>query len=99
MMFIPQDMYQELGLNNLFPINGAARRARTCTVDLELATGSLYPVTMAKATSSRHVHRRFTTGWREFCEAAGVEVGDELMFVRGRHSNALMVHVITQGRT
>ena len=94
MLFIPLDMHRELGLNDLFPLVSAARRARTCTVDVQVATGLLYPVTMVKATSRRHMHRRLTTGWREVCEAAGVKVGDELRFVRNGQSDALMLKVV-----
>jgi len=94
MMYVPQDMCRRLCLDDLFPIRPDGRRSKSCMIDLTLPSGAACPVTLIKTTSRGHSHRRFTTGWREFCNVAGVQVGDRLKFVRGRQSNVFIVEVV-----
>jgi len=95
--YIPQTMHKQLDLYKMFPKCTAVRRANECTVTLITASCIACTVTMTKVTSNGHPHRRFSTGWREFCKLAGLSVGDELMFMRGRRPNELAVRVSKKG--
>ena len=48
---------------------------------------------MTRSISKRPLHRRLSTGWRDFCISIGVQVGDTLTYSQGRHLNELRVRV------
>ena len=87
-----KDMHQQLGLGGMYPQKAAGRRKNVCTVDLVTDTAHA-AVVMLRTTSKGQHHRRFSTGWREFCGRAGVEVGNKLVFTRLENANTLSVHV------
>lgn len=89
---IPVDMHRQLGLGNMYPQKTSGRRKNACTV--VMATSTIHvSVLMLRTTSRGQHHRRITTGWREFCARAGVEIGDELVFERVNNANKLFVQV------
>ena len=92
LLHITKDMHQQLGLGGMYPQKAAGRRKNDCTVDLVTDTAHA-PVVMLRTTSKGQHHRRFSTGWREFCGRAGVEIGDRLVFTRLQNANLLSVHV------
>jgi len=95
-LHIPADMHHQLGLDEMYSKQPAGRRDNVCTV--HLVTGAIRaPVVMLRTTSRRQHHRRLSTGWREFCARAGVELGDELTFERAGTCNELDVHVVKAG--
>jgi len=95
-LHIPADMHRELGLGEIYSKQPAGRRDNVCTV--HLVTGAIRaPVVMSRTTSIRQHHRRFSTGWREFCARADVEIGDELMFERTGTSKELAVRAVKAG--
>ena len=93
---IPKDMHRQLGLGDMYPPKGAGRRSNVCTV--HMATSAIRAAVVMLRTSSRtQHHRRFSTGWREFCALVGVEIGDVIMFERTGTSNELAVRVVKAG--
>ena len=92
LLYIPRDMHRQLHLCDMYPKKAAGRRKSVCNLDLVTETAHAAVVMLSK-TSMRQNHRRLTTGWREFCEKAGVKVGDRLVFTRQENVNALSVHV------
>ena len=95
---IPKGMHCQLGLGDMYSKNAASRRKNVCTVNL--ATSAIhFTVVMLRTTSSRQQHRRFSTGWREFCARAGVEIGDELVFERTGAGKELAVRVVKAGQS
>jgi len=95
-LHIPADMHHQLGLDEMYSKQTAGCRDNVCTVHLVTRTIRA-PVVMLKTTSRRQHHRRFSTGWREFCALVGVELGDELIFMRTGSSNELAVRVVKAG--
>jgi hypothetical protein len=95
-LHIPADMHHQLGLDDMYSKQPAGRRENVCTV--HLVTGAIRaPVVMLRTTSRRQHHRRLSTGWREFCARAGVELGNELTFERAGTGNELDVRVVKAG--
>ena len=92
LLHITIDMHHQLGLGDMYPKKAAGRRKNVCTVDLVTDTAHA-AVMMLRTTSKGQHHRRFSTGWREFCGRAGVEIGDRLVFTRLENANTLSVHV------
>ena len=92
LLHITKDMHQQLGLGGMYPQKAAGRRKNVCTVDLVTDTAQA-AVVMLRTTSKGQHHRRFSSGWREFCGRAGVEIGDRLVFTRLENANLLSVHV------
>ena len=89
---IPIDMHCQLGLGDMYPRKAAGRRRNVCTV--HMATSAIHAdVVMLRTTSRRQHHRRLSTGWRDFCARADVEIGDVLTFERLENDNKLTVHV------
>ena len=95
-LHIPADMHHELGLHKMYSKQPAGRRDNVCTVHMVTGIVSA-PVVMLRTTSHRQHHRRFSTGWREFCARADVEIGDELMFELTGTSKELAVRVVKAG--
>jgi len=95
-LHIPADMHHQLGLDEMYSKQPAGCRDNVCTIHLVTRTIRA-PVVMLKTTSRRQHHRRFSTGWREFCALVGVELGDELIFMRTGSSNELAVRVVKAG--
>ena len=85
-------MHRQLGLSAMYPKKAAGRRKNVCNLDLVTDTTHA-AVVMLRTTSMGQHHRRLSTGWREFCGRAGVEVGDRLVFTRLENANTLSVHV------
>ena len=89
---IPIDMHCQLGLGDMYPRKAAGRRRNVCTV--HIATSAIHAaVVMLRTTSRSQHHRRLSTGWRDFCARADVEIGDALTFERLENDNKLTVHV------
>ena len=92
LLHITIDMHRQLGLSDMYPKKAAGRRKNVCHLDLVTDTTHT-AVVMLRTTSMGQHHRRLSTGWREFCGRAGVEVGDRLVFTRLENANTLSVHV------
>jgi hypothetical protein len=98
LLHIPIDMHRQLGLSDMYPKKAAGQARRTSACSLNLATMTdKAAVVMVRTISKGQRHRRFSTGWREFCARAGVEIGDELVFKRTRTGNELTVRVVKAG--
>lgn len=96
-LYIPQEMHSRLDLKHVYHKRATGRATNTGVVHLELPGRAPHAVTIVRSTADGHQHRRFTTGWREFCVLAGVNVGDALVFERGRRSSEVVVHVKRKG--
>lgn len=75
---IPKGMHTCLRLSKSYPRASNGRRANKCTVYLRSPDGVRQPVVMISTSGTPH--RRFTQGWREFCQHTGVRVGDTVTF-------------------
>jgi hypothetical protein len=96
LLHIPKGMHRQLGLGDMYTPKATGRRRNVCTVNL--ATSAIHAVVvMLRTTSSGQYHRRLSSGWREFCARADVEVGDELIFERTGTGNELVVRVVKAG--
>ena len=93
LLHIPMDMHRQLCLSDMYPRQAKGRRTSVCTVRLVLDKFHVN-VVMFKTKSAKQHHRRFSTGWRDFCKMVGVEVGDTLEFERTKHGNELAVGVV-----
>lgn len=96
-LHIPADMHRELGLGDMYPTQPGGRRDNAVTV--HLVSGAINAaVIMLRTTSIRQHHRRFSTGWRDFCARLGVEIGDDLMFEREVGTGNDLAVSIVKGR-
>ena len=93
MMYVPGDMHYGLNMASMYPVLPSGHRKNRCVIYLSAGPGPLHPVTMARSVSQRLHYRRLSTGWRDFCVAAGVQVGDTLTFSAGRRPNEVRVRV------
>ena len=93
LLHIPADMHRQLCLSDMYPRQAKGRRTSVCTVRLVMNKFNAN-VVMTKTTSANQHHRRFTTGWRDFCKMVGVKVGNTLEFERTKHGNELAVGVV-----
>ena len=82
LLYVPRDMHACLGLGAAHPKQTSGSRSSACTVQLTMARGVSVPVTLTGKVVRGACYRRFTKGWRAFCETAGVQVGDTLIFSR-----------------
>lgn len=93
LFYIPVDMHRQLGLGDMSPKRASGRRSCSSVIQVTTAAGASCPVTLKCTTFKGRPHRRLAAGWREFCEAAGVRVGDTLTFARGRRVGHLVVSI------
>jgi hypothetical protein len=96
LLYITKGMHRALGLDDMYPRPLPGRRGSACTIHMTAAGATVdgpFPVTMTTSTFKGHAHRRFSAGWREFCAAAGVQVGDTITFSRGRVAGHLTVAI------
>jgi hypothetical protein len=93
MMYVPGDMHDGLNMASMYPMLPSGHRKNKCVIYLSAGPGPLHPVTMARSVSQRLHYRRLSTGWRDFCVAAGVQVGETLTFSPGRRPNEVRVKV------
>ena len=96
LLHIPIHMHRQLGLSDIYPLKAAGRRTGACSLILATMADKA-AVVMVRTISKGQRHRRFSTGWREFCARAGVDIGDELVFERTGTWNELAVRVVKAG--
>ena len=93
MLYVPGGMHDGLNLASMYPMLPSGHRKNKCVIYLSAGPGPSHPVTMTRSVSKRLHYRRLTTGWRDFCVAIGVQVGDALTFSTGRRPNEVRVRV------
>jgi hypothetical protein len=54
LFYIPREMHDRLGLNDMYPKRIAGRRGNTCEVSLGMDSGAVCPVTMIKVNCKGH---------------------------------------------
>lgn len=76
LLYIPLRMHAQFGLGQLYSQSRSGCRKVSCAIQLRTQANATHRVIMMTVTVGGKPYPRLAAGWDEFCEQAGVCVGD-----------------------